>query len=346
MCFQSCNFDIADKAFSNSPFQLTELILTENQNMNYLRKEIFIGLNLQRLEFKFNQMFSGLTVDSQVLEHVPYLTILQLQYCITEPAIISNITGENGSSLSKVVILDFSDNQLLHLTDKLFDNIPNVQFITFARCGIATIHANAFQGVYALKTLILESNSIKVLDVNTFKGLSQLEILKLNNNQLTTLPDGVFNSIYKTITNLTLDTNKWECECSLRWLQQLYINQIFISNDPALVCNDDKRSNFTTYPFCDDINTSSSTSMETTPPETETSSPSVSITPTTEMASTTEHITAKFKQITCRGNRISSRTGKSDHFKTIKLNGLQQKVTLDFYEYLEPFLLQIIVTGN
>lgn len=88
---------------------------------------------------------------------------------------------------------------------------------------IQRLEGATFVALTGLNSLYLQENLISYIHKDAFEGLSQLQLLNLAKNNLVTLEGGTFNYI-NHFRNLSLNENIFECNCSLKWLQDYYFN--------------------------------------------------------------------------------------------------------------------------
>ncbi|XP_052772750.1 protein slit-like isoform X2 [Mya arenaria] len=95
--------------------------------------------------------------------------------------------------LRKLIKLDLSNNQILTLPPRLFNNLTH------------------------LSTLILAYNKLQCVSDTSFSKLTELRILSLHGNNLSSIPYGAFNDL-TSLTHLALGGNPLYCDCELKWL--------------------------------------------------------------------------------------------------------------------------------
>lgn len=89
--------------------------------------------------------------------------------------------------------------------------------------NIPSLNSEMFAGIAEnVQTLYLTTSKIQWIVENTFSNFKSLQFLFMQFNLLTTLPVGVFDNLLE-IPNLlvTVQNNKWHCECSLFYLQKV-----------------------------------------------------------------------------------------------------------------------------
>nr|XP_031841335.1 uncharacterized protein LOC116430854 [Nomia melanderi] len=190
--------EIEDDAFALPIFKKTKKItLLNNKLLQSLHKAMFRHLiSLEELAIRGNVIVQA---EFDLLENVNNsLTNLDLSTAINDPLVLRNITG--GSNLPKLLILGLQGN------------------------SIPTITNESFTGVTKVQSLYLQNSNIKTISQGTFNPMdSSIRQIILSNNVISSLPNGLFNSIlrYQKRFRTALDNNPWNCECSLKWMQDL-----------------------------------------------------------------------------------------------------------------------------
>ncbi|XP_031768375.2 uncharacterized protein LOC113517357 [Galleria mellonella] len=128
-----------------------------------------------------------------------------------------NVTGSGTSVLSKLELVDFSNN--------IFDNILNKE---------------SFTALVNCKILYLNSCKITAIGEGTFDYLTNIHIIYLNNNYLITIPPGLFDRIIEMVRpypRIYLQDNLWYCDCTMKHLRILNNRDILPVNP---VCHSPK----------------------------------------------------------------------------------------------------------
>ncbi|XP_074538973.1 toll-like receptor 21 [Halichoeres trimaculatus] len=95
--------------------------------------------------------------------------------------------------------LTICDNPLLHVPDKSFVSLTNLQDLRMDNNILSQIDEFAFQNLHLLQSLNLSCNKIAELKPSVFQDLHSLTFLSLANNRLKRLPGDIFS----TLGNLT-----------------------------------------------------------------------------------------------------------------------------------------------
>ncbi len=105
-------------------------------------------------------------------------------------------------------LLDLSFNQLITLSDGVFNGLSRLNFLdlSFNRL-FSTISDGVFSGLNQLNYLDLSYNRLNTLSDGVFSELSQLNYLDFWDNQLSTLSDGVFSELSQ-LNYLNLNSNQ------------------------------------------------------------------------------------------------------------------------------------------
>ncbi|XP_055014325.1 toll-like receptor 3 isoform X2 [Boleophthalmus pectinirostris] len=225
---------------------LSQLYLEHNFIQQTFTGEEFVGLRqLEELYlFKNNQI----TLTSTSFLHVPNLKILMLAQSLIGTTL--NMEPSPFKPLSKLTILDLSNNNMANIRETLLEGLVNLKELYLQHNNFARLWKSANVGgpVMFLKytpnlvTLQMDSNGFDEIPENGLKGLFNLTRLSLASNLLNSLKDGVFDDLrslqelklqknlitsvrpqvfWTPLTNLTLlvmDKNPFDCTCdSIMW---------------------------------------------------------------------------------------------------------------------------------
>lgn len=76
--------------------------------------------------------------------------------------------------------IDFSHNKkIFHLPDKVYESFPNLIVYNAYDCSIKSIFRRHFEGLFHLRGLYLNRNSIEKIPLDVFEDLKSLELLYL-----------------------------------------------------------------------------------------------------------------------------------------------------------------------
>lgn len=213
---------------------------------------------------KINDQKNVVTIDENSTE---YLTWIKSELSSDTVLAFTQRYASANKVFTKLIYLDFSDNQITNLTWQMFECVPNVQILNLSANKITNEHIqiDVFQQFKKLHRLDLSKNelvsivhgqdmdSMQLLNSNllgVFQNLSQLIELDLSYNQIADLPRNAFNDLPKLIS-LNLAHNQltiipFQIFDSLKSIEQLDLSQnrlvsfpdnFFISNNALRVLN-------------------------------------------------------------------------------------------------------------
>lgn len=161
------------------------------------------------------------------------------------------LTGNRIHRLLKYDFVTFDSLELLNLANNQIDYIDNETFLSLSNLKklylnenrIEKITATMFVGLHNLEHLYLEFNAIKEIEAGSFNPLTNLKLMFLNGNLLTTLPAQIFRNVplsklnlrknlfmhlpvsnvldqLRSMEQIHLEDNPWDCTCDLVSLKQ------------------------------------------------------------------------------------------------------------------------------
>jgi hypothetical protein len=191
-------------AFNSPAFAKTTSLEIDNSSSD----ESFKFQILSKLAFNGLQSLQKLSItncgnleilDQNFLEpFAETLTDLSI-FGIANPFSLSKVFGSSKFKLQKIANVNLKNNNL------------------------GSINAGSFTGIAdRVELLYLMNSKIQTIAANTFVNFGNLTGVSLFSNELTTLPDGVFdNLIKKTKMAISLDDNKWNCNCDFLKVQEM-----------------------------------------------------------------------------------------------------------------------------
>lgn len=152
--------------------------------------------------------------DTFMLVGLVHLQKIYLRQCN-----IIQIDKEAFRSLSNLVELDISDNQLNYVPSWAFREASQLRRLYINNNPLNKIPEDAFTDMPSLEILELSHCQIMSVDGRTFNHVQRLTKLKLDGNYLQNLGGNVVLPL-TTLNELHLDGNPWKCDCHLRSLRE------------------------------------------------------------------------------------------------------------------------------
>ncbi|KAG2456749.1 SLIK5 protein, partial [Polypterus senegalus] len=169
-------------------------------------------------------------------------------------------------------LLHLGNNRIAVIQDKAFGDLTNLRRLYLNGNLIERLTAEMFYGLQSLQYLYLEYNKIREIVAGTFVHVPNLLLLFLNNNHLRTLPGGIFADLnlarlnlrnnqftylpvsgvldqLKSLVQIDLFENPWDCTCDVLgmkiWLEQLNTGTVVnyvLCDSPKKLYGEDMRS--------------------------------------------------------------------------------------------------------
>ncbi|XP_015605323.2 leucine-rich repeat-containing protein 24 isoform X2 [Cephus cinctus] len=141
--------------------------------------------------------------------------LLNLQRVFLRNAGIHEIHVNAFHEMRILVEVDLTDNHVSSLYPETFLGNERLMILILNGNPLGTLKSHQFPVLRHLRTLELQRCSLTEIHREAFLKLSGLESLRLDTNQLEYLDAGVISNLTKLKT-LTLDGNRWSCDCRLR----------------------------------------------------------------------------------------------------------------------------------
>ncbi|MEQ2212622.1 SLIT and NTRK-like protein 4 [Xenoophorus captivus] len=172
--------------------------------------------NAKKLHLSGNYILDISPTDFQGFEGLDLLHLGSNQIAVVQKGVFANLTN-----LRRLYL---NGNQLEQLHPDMFLGLTNLQYLYLEYNAIKEILASTFDSMPNLQLLYLNNNVLRSLPAYIFAGV-HLARLNLKNNHFMTLPvSGVLDQL-RSLTQIDLEGNPWECSCDLvalkLWLQKL-----------------------------------------------------------------------------------------------------------------------------
>ncbi len=123
------------------------------------------------------------------------------------------------NGLSSLKRLYLHENKLEVFRNDTFLGLESVEYLQADYNVIKRIDSGAFRNLHKLRVLILNDNLIPMLPVFLFRSVS-LTHLDLRGNRLKTLAyKGILEYIGRSLMEIQLEENPWNCVCDIIQLQ-------------------------------------------------------------------------------------------------------------------------------
>nr|XP_019936148.1 PREDICTED: leucine-rich repeat-containing protein 66 [Paralichthys olivaceus] len=116
-------------------------------------------------------------------------------------------------------LLSVERNHLIQLPEGL-EGSASLWVLQLSFNRISTIRPGELRHLQQLKELHLKHNLITHLHPQMFQDLTQLRVLDLSFNMLTSLHPSMYLSLRNIGSDVRLDGNRWQCDCSMRSLRR------------------------------------------------------------------------------------------------------------------------------
>ncbi|KAL3848483.1 hypothetical protein ACJMK2_019336 [Sinanodonta woodiana] len=172
-----------------------------------------LGRTLKILSLKND----GLTVFPTVIKHLHNLESLTL-----DENKLEFISDESIALLQQrnVTYLSLKKCDLSRVPGAI-SNIRGLETLDLSNNRITSIEQNDVQNMTNLQTLSLAGNPLEYVSNKSFSGLDNLQTMDLSSTHLTVISQAIQH--LKSLLNLNLSNNKFECTCDLVWLKRFFV---------------------------------------------------------------------------------------------------------------------------
>ena len=141
--------------------------------------------------------------------------LVNLQRVFLRNAGIYSIHANSFKDMRILIEIDLSDNHVMTLEPDTFLGNERLRILILSGNPLGTLRNLQFPVLQHLRNLELQRCSLTEVHGQAFARLTGLEFLKLDTNQLEYLESSVISGLARLKT-LTLDGNRWRCDCRLR----------------------------------------------------------------------------------------------------------------------------------
>ena len=221
-----------------------------NNRINKLNQQSFEKLQeLEELELDRNQLDSSrisnltfqalvslkiLTMSWNKLSEIPNHLPTSLVYLRLDFNRIKTVTVNITKSLTKLILLDLSHNEISQVDSKALFQLPFLKTLKLKSNMLTRIPIFLPS---SLKELYLSENRIeRVTNIDT-QRLAQVTRLSLSANQLENIAENAFENMQR-LEEVDLYNNPWHCDCRLQYLKEwLQETTSVLSNSKNLKCH-------------------------------------------------------------------------------------------------------------
>lgn len=166
------------------------------------------------------------------------ITTLTSELCVAFPNIqklsmqrllLKNIEEGALDQCIHMTYINFRDNELIEIPEKLFQRNLKLEFIDFNSNKITNFNPNILLNLDEIESLEISNNYITNLDLKNFPVLVQLYRLDISNNELTDLDEEEMMLKFPSLNTLFLKGNPFDCNRLRRIIENLEEKNVGIS---------------------------------------------------------------------------------------------------------------------
>ncbi|KAG5881622.1 hypothetical protein JTB14_024092 [Gonioctena quinquepunctata] len=183
----------------------------------------------------------------------------------TEIYLDGNDLGDLGSHVfigkKKLEVLFLNNSNVRALHNRTFNGVKSLKVLHMENNKLGELRGFEFDQLENINELYLDHNKIEYVGNNTFQNMHKLEVLKLDENRIVDFtPWQLANEDTDSQLRVTLDGNKWSCDCSSLARLVVWIRQT--GGDPSkMYCAESSRSVADVIHRCEDMNNVIATSV-------------------------------------------------------------------------------------
>ncbi|XP_023014533.2 toll-like receptor Tollo [Leptinotarsa decemlineata] len=183
----------------------------------------------------------------------------------TEIYLDGNDLGDLGSHVfigkKKLEILFLNNSNVRALHNRTFNGVKSLKVLHMENNKLGELRGFEFDQLENINELYLDHNEIEHVSNNTFQNMHKLEVLKLDDNKIVDFtPWQLGSADTDSHLRVTLDGNKWSCDCSSIARLVVWIRET--GGDPSrMFCAETPESVADVIHRCDDMNNVIATSV-------------------------------------------------------------------------------------
>ncbi|XP_057553725.1 toll-like receptor 3 isoform X2 [Hippopotamus amphibius kiboko] len=199
---------------------IVEIYLSYNKYLELTSNSFALVPSLQRL------MLRRVALKNVAISPSPFHPLLNLTILDLSNNNLANINDELLKGLEKLEILDLQHNNLARLWKhanpggpvQFLKGLSHLHILNLESNGFDEIPAGVFKDLTELKSIDLGLNNLNILPPSVFDNQVSLKSLSLQKNLITSVEKKVFGPAFKTLSDLDMRFNPFDCTCeSIAW---------------------------------------------------------------------------------------------------------------------------------